>query len=582
MNKKLNYFTAIKFLSKYIRKHKKNFSLIYAGWFFNNLLRVFVPITFSVMIDEIVYYRNIPVFFRVSLVFAVMLLFSCILHFFTETQHSYLSIMYAYDIKRDIFDHVLYADAEYLSDVKTGDVINTCNSYANECMHFVVQNIIHMLNKAMLLILLVVYVFLFGWQIGLLMLVVVPLSVLVSIRFGKKNRQYMENQRENEAAYNGWLYEILSGLRDIRMMGARETADKSFLNHQKKMIKVNVTAEFLTKTANHALTVIQLLIMLAIYGVVAYMAFENNMTVGTLTAVLAYYSSMTFQVKDMTGMYLRAQNRISFIQHIYDLLHSPTEKDWEGKADLVVTEGKIIFHDISFGYRNRPAIFSGLNLTIQPEDKIALVGKSGEGKTTLAYMLIGFYKPREGYIEIDGQRLCDCSLKSIRENIGIVQQEVLLFDGTISENLRLGRRDATEAEMREACQRAGILDYIESLPDGLDTAIGKSGVGLSGGQKQRLAIARIYLKDPKIIIFDEATSALDSETERDIHNAWADALNGRTAIVIAHRQSSVLLCRRAAILDGGRIAELGAPEDMIRTSSAFRTLFAVKEAEAYD
>ncbi len=581
MNKKLNYFSAIKFLSKYINKHKKNFILIYLGWFFNNILLIYVPITFAVMVDEIIYYQNIDIFLRVGLVFAVMLLFSCILHFFTETQHCYLSVMYVYDIKRDIFDHILNAEAEYLSDIKTGDIINTCGWYAGECMHFVVRNVIHMMNHVMMLVLLVAYVFLLGWQIGLLLLVVVPLSVFVSVGLGKKTRKFAEQQRKNEADYNSWLFEMLSGIRDIRMMGAKNTADRSFLNHQKKIIKVNETTGFLTKTADHAITVIQLLIMLSIYGVVAYMASKHQMTVGMLTVVLTYFTNMIKKVRIMSGMYLEAQNRISFIQHIYDLLHAPTEKEWTGKKELKVTDGKITFHNIDFSYRNQRTIFSDLSLSIRPEDKLALVGKSGEGKSTLAYMLIGFYKPKKGYIEIDGQRLCDCSLKSIRENIGIVQQEALLFDGTIAENLLLGHRGAAEEEMLAACERAGILSYIEGLPEGIHTVIGKNGVGLSGGQKQRLAIARIYLKDPKILIFDEATSALDSQTEEDIHRAWEGVLKGRTAIMIAHRQSSVLLCKRIAILEGGRIVETGTPEEMIQKSSTFRTLFAVKEA-AYD
>lgn len=582
MDKKLNYFTAIKFLSKYIGKHKKNFILFYIGWLFNALLKVYIPITFAIMIDEIVYYKNVDVFLSVSLIFIVMLLFSCALYYFSDTQHCYLSILYAFDIKKDVFDNLQVADAEHMSNANTGDIINTVQSYAGECMYFVIRNIIHLFNNAFLLILFIVYVFLLGWQIGLLMMVIVPLSVFISVKFGKKTKKYANEQRRNYADYSGWLYEMLSGLRDIRMLGAQETANNSFVKHQKKIIKVNVKTGLLSMTAGNMITVINLLIQLSIFGVVAFMAYQNNMTVGILTLILAYFASMTQYVGFLSGMYLEAQNRISYIQWIHDFMHIPTEKEWKGKNELVVTDGKIRFRNIDFAYKDGNPVLSDFSLDIKNDEKIALVGKSGSGKTTLAYMLVGFYAPQNGFIEIDGQRLDDCTLPSLRENIGIVQQETLLLDGTIKENLLLGNRQATNEQIINACERAGIIEYINSLPEGIDTIIGKDGIGLSGGQKQRLAIARIYLKNPKIIIFDEATSSLDSETEENIHKAWEDVLVGRTSIVIAHRQSSVMLCKKAAILENGRIIEVGSPEEMIHTSEAFKTLFAVKEANHHD
>lgn len=509
----------------------------------------------------------------------VMLLFSCFLYFFSETQHCYLSIMYAYDIKKDIFDHFQIADSEYMSNVKSGDIINMISSYANECMHFVIRNIIHMTNNIVLLIMLIAYVFIYGWQIGLLMLVIVPLAVFVSIKFGKKTKEYANEQRKNEADYNGWLFEVLSGLREIRVLGAKETTNRAFCDYQNKIINTNVTTSFLSKSANNIIEGVNLLIRLSIYGVAAYMAFHNRMTVGTLTIILAYFTNMTKCVGTLSGMYLEAKNRIAYIQHIYNFLNSPTEGSWMGKQELAITEGHISFNNINFCYQDNKQVLSNFNFDIEAEDKIAIVGKSGSGKTTLAYMLVGFYKPQNGYIEIDGQRLDNCTLKSIRDNIGIVQQETLLFDGTIKENLLLGQRHASDEEILEACERAGILDYISSLSDGIDTVIGKCGINLSGGQKQRLSIARIYLKNPKIIIFDEATSALDNETEESIHKAWEDVLRGRTSIIIAHRQSSVMLCRKVAIIEEGKIIEIGSPVEMLNKSQVFRTLFAVKEVQ---
>lgn len=247
-----------------------------------------------------------------------------------------------------------------------------------------------------------------------------------------------------------------------------------------------------------------------------------------------------------------------------------------GEKTLEVTSGDIRFTDVSFAYPDGKEVLSGLSFDIAPGERFALCGRSGCGKTTLGYLLIGFYAPQSGDILIDGQKLSECSLESIRRNIGIVSQDVLIFDGSIRDNMLLGKPNATDSEIISALRRAGIWDHICTLPDGLDTVVGSQGIGLSGGQKQRLSIARIYLKDPKIIIFDEATSSLDSETEQQIHEAWEDVLRGRTSIIIAHRQSSVMLCDRAVVIENGTIADIGDPKAMERASVHFRNVFAVE------
>ena len=582
MDRKLNYFTAIKFLSKYIIKHKKNFFLFYVGWMFNALLKVYIPITFAIMVDEIVYYQNVEVFFNVSLIFVAMLLFSCTLYYFSDTQHCYLSILYTFDIKKDVFDVLQMIDAEYMSDANTGDVINNIQSYTNECMHFVIRNVIHMINNSFLLVLFVIYVFLLGWQIGLLMVAVVPLSVFISLKFGKRTKKNADKQSANYADYSGWLYEMISGVRDIRMLGAQNSANNSFVKHQNALTEGNIKTSIFSLTTKSLLNAINLIIQMAIFGTAAFMVAQNNMTIGTLTLILSYFTNMTLYVGYISNTYVEAQKRISYIQRIHDFLNVPNEKQWFGKKELIVTQGKIDFNNIRFAYKDSNIVLNNFSLKINSDDKIALVGKSGSGKTTLACILAGFYRPQNGYIEIDGQRLDECTLQSIRKNVGIVQQETLLFDGTLKENLLLGKRNATDDEIICACESADILDFINSLPEGVNTLIGKAGVVLSGGQKQRLAIARIYLKNPKIIIFDEATSSLDRETERSIHKAWKNVLVGRTAIVIAHRQGSVMLCEKVAILENGRIAEVGSPIDMLQTNKMFRSLFAIKGTNSYD
>jgi ABC-type multidrug transport system fused ATPase/permease subunit len=296
-----------------------------------------------------------------------------------------------------------------------------------------------------------------------------------------------------------------------------------------------------------------------------------------LTVILAFYESISGSVSGISESWISLQGMIPGIEKIQETLEAPDESVWKGKENLTITEGSIEFRDIGFSYSNSTPVLTDFSLKINSGDKIALVGKSGCGKTTLAYMTIGFYRPQKGQIMIDGEDITKFTLRSIRSNIGLIQQDVLVFDGSLRENIMIGNRDATENDLIEACKNAGIWDFIETLPEGIDTMIGVNGIDLSGGQKQRVAIARIYLKNPKIIIFDEATSALDAETEKQIHDSWKNVLSGRTSIVIAHRESSVMLCEKVVLMEDGRVVRTGAPNEMRENDEKFRELFAVKE-----
>ena len=576
--KKLGYFSAIRFLSKYIGRHKRNLVMFYFGWFFDMLLSITMPILFGVMIDEIVYHQNLDVFLRISLVFVIMSVFSCLLYFLIYAQHQYLMSMYCFDIQRDIFRRLQKCSAEHLMEAKSGDIITLIQEYARECMHFVIRNIIHFFNGIVEIVLLTTYIFIISPWIGLLMLFAVPVSVVVSTKFGKKIRGYSNQRSEMYGGYVSFVYEVFTAIRDIRLLGAKRKVNREIVNRNKEIYGVNIQSGVSSITAQNIIDGTNLVIQLAIFTLAAWLVVGSHMTIGLLTVVLAYFTSLTWGAKRVSGAYLDAQNRIGYIQRIYDFMNAPTEEAWPGTHELTVTGGEIKLEDITFAYKTGGNILQDFSLRIGAGERFALCGRSGCGKTTLGYMMIGFYRTQAGEISIDGQKLSDCSLRSIRKNIGMVSQDVLLFEGSIKDNLLLGKSDADDDDIRAALTRAGIWAYVASLPDGIDSIVGVGGTGLSGGQKQRIAIARIYLKNPKIIIFDEATSSLDEETEQQIHKAWEAVLIGRTSIVIAHRQSSVMLCDRAALMESWRIAEIGDPSEMEHTSARFRTLFAVKEA----
>ena len=315
-------------------------------------------------------------------------------------------------------------------------------------------------------------------------------------------------------------------------------------------IKINSDrVEIINERLNSSVSLVSTLIL---YMLAGYLVFKGEFTVGYFVASVDYFGRATSLFNSLSQKSIAIQNNIVGIERVQKLLNEDSEK-YEGHA-LKVTGGNICFDNINFSYNQHNKVFSKLQLNIKAGEKIALVGKSGEGKSTLASLLLRFYNPQEGNIFIDNQDISTVSIKSLRNNIGIVWQDILLFDGTIRENLLIAKENANEEEIWAALEQANIADFINSLQDKLDTVIGSRYQGLSGGQKQRIGIARILLKNPKILIFDEATSALDFESEQVIKNSWSELSKGRTILVIAHRLSTIIDCDRVAVLSNGKIA----------------------------
>lgn len=580
--KKFGYFDAIRFLVPYIKPHIKHFSRYFVGWFIETILSITTPILFGIMINAIVYYGDTGTFFRVGMVFVVISLFSIILYFLIYAQHQYLMGRYMLDIRMRILEAMYGANAEYLSSLRAGDVVNLVQRYVEECVHFLTRNIVRVSNNVLMTILYITYVFVLSTEMGLFILVAVPISVYSSIRFGKKIREYQDIRRIKNDNFTSWAFEMFSGARDLRMLGAQDKVNSRFVTESREIINTDIKSSIsiLSSTKINELT--NLIVQLGIFSIAAYMTYKGRMTIGTLLIILTFFKCLVERVTMLATNYIDAQVRIPILETIKNFIEIPSETKWKGTDELMIKDGNIEFKNISFEYSGADTLFSDFSFKIKAGERLAIVGKSGCGKSTLAYMLLGFYSPNKGHILIDGQDIMDCSLKSIRKNIGLVAQDVVIFDGTIKENLLLGGGKCSDSELDRACKAAGLQEFIEHLPEGINTLIGPRGVSLSGGQRQRIAIARIYLKGARIFIFDEATSSLDSDIEEKIHNAWGGLINDRTAIVIAHRLSSVEMCDRVIMMENGKIVASGSPKELIENNSGFRDLFAIGKGDKND
>lgn len=571
----LTFWGTMKFVNQFLDKLHFQLVLFYLGWLFDTVAGILSPLLFGVMINQMVYYRNLPLFIQVGLAFLGLSVFSCIQYFLLYEMYGYVWNQLIYRVRCRLYSVIQKMEAREMADANYGDMAQLIQWKVMECVHFIIRNVVHNINNYINILICLVISYLISPWIALVLTVMVPVSVFISYHYGKKIRKEQKQNQETYGKYIGWLYEIFHALKDIRLLGAENRVNRLFHRHQKTLIQTDVKAGMETLKAEHIIANANTLIQMILYAALAFLAFSGGLSIGSVIVVLAYFNSLTESLRNVSSRYMDAQFRISVIQRIRDLMEQPTAEEKKDKRSLTVTKGDIKFHQLFFSYQKKVPIIENLNLRIRGGEKVAIVGESGCGKTTLSYMLLGFYEAQSGQIEIDGQNIAECSVRSLRDNIGVVQQDVLIFDGTVRYNIMLGNPNATEEELVRACKAAGVYDVIMEMEDQFETVLGREGRQLSGGQKQRIAIARTYLKNPSILIFDEATASLDNETEAQIHEAWKKVLEGRTAIVIAHRQSSVMLCDRAALLKDGHIAETGAPEELLRHSDRFRTLFAI-------
>ena len=304
--------------------------------------------------------------------------------------------------------------------------------------------------------------------------------------------------------------------------------------------------------------------------------YKGSINLGDYSAFIVSINMFISPVMTLIGFMEQYQQGVTGFERFLDIMDAEPEKDTEGAADIPKIEGEIEFRNVSSAYDSENEVLDGLSLKIPKGKKFALVGPSGGGKTTICHLIPHFYDITDGEIFIDGKEIRTLTLESLRKNIGIVQQDVYLFNASIKDNILYGRLDATDEEVIEAAKRANIHDYIMSLPKGYDSMVGERGVRLSGGQKQRLSIARVFLKNPPILILDEATSALDNTTEILIQEALDELCVGRTTLVVAHRLSTIKNADEIAVIADGRIAEQGTHEELLAKNGIYSGLYSLQ------
>lgn len=471
------------------------------------------------------------------------------------------------------YAHILKLPISYFDNEITGKVTarleRSINTISN-LMQGLANNFVQMV---LTVIFTLIAISIYSWPIAVLLAALFPIYIYLTRRSSIAWQKVQKGINSDVDDANGRFVESVGQIRVVKSFVTELTELNHFSGKRRSIENQTKGQSFTWHKYDSARRLALNLIFVAIYGIIFYQTLHHNMSIGTMTLLIQFTAMAQAPLFGMSFLIDNFQRAIADSRDYFLVMDTePSISDMEGATDLKVDKGKIEYKDVSFEYSKGAPVLHGVSITVEPGQKLALVGESGEGKTTIANLLLRFYEPTHGQIMIDGQDIAHVAQASLREQVGVVFQDPALFSGTIEANITYGSDVKDKKTIVRAAKAANAHDFIEKLPKGYDAQIGERGVKLSGGQKQRIAIARAILKNPPILILDEATSSLDSKAEREVQDALEVLMSGRTTIIIAHRLSTIASVDIIAGISAGRVAEFGSPAKLAKRKGIYAEL----------
>ena len=558
---------------QYYKPHKRMFALDMLASLFVSVIAATYPIVTRLMLNDFIPNKRYSAIVVFGITLLLLYLIRMLLMFFVQYQGHMIGVKIQAQMRSDMFNHLETLPYGFYDNHETGKIMSRLTNDLmdiSELAHHGPENII---ISSISIILSFSYLCTINVPLTLIIFICVPALIIMAARLRITMRDAFKRSRQSIAEINATLENSISGIRTTKAFTNSETESIKFEKGNVKFVGARQKAykamgEFHSFTS--FITDIFNVIVLIAGGLFLY---NGKITFADYSAFIVSVNVFLSPVTTLINFMEQYQNGVTGFERFLEVMDEQPENDSENATDITCVEGNIEFRNVSYGYNEDTDVLKNVSLKIGKGKTFALVGPSGGGKTTICHLIPHFYDAQKGEILIDGKEIHSITLKSLRKSIGIVQQDIYLFNSTIKENILYGNPDADFSEVIAAAKRANIHDYIMTLPEGYDTKIGERGVKLSGGQKQRLSIARVFLKNPPILILDEATSALDNTTEILIQQSLDELCKGRTTIVVAHRLSTVKNADEIAVIDNGEITEQGTHEELMKKGGMYACLY---------
>jgi len=540
-----------------------------------SLSSLMVPwLTGKGLIDKVIGEKNIPLLNLVALGFIGLVVVKGVFSYLQTYLTSFIGYKIVMDMRNQIFQHLQRLSLSFYKRRRAGEIMSRLISDTNVLQNALVENIMKLILNILLVIGVLIFIFYIHWRLSLLTLFTLPLLIFTLGKLGSRIKKFSNLVQMKIADISSIIQETIGGIEVIKSFATEKQEVERFQTYNVQNFHLNMKRTRLVAILPPLMEILTTIGLSAILWYGGLEVINGNLTIGELVAFLGYVALAVNPLNKIGKNYSRYQQALASAERMFEILDTEPEIKESPKAiEMPRINGYIRFRNVSFSYDDKELVLKDIDLDLRPGEKIALVGRSGVGKTTLVSLIPRFYDPTSGSITIDGHNIRNVKLMSLRRQIGIVSQETFLFNGTIKDNIAYGKMKATDEEIVDAAKKANAHNFIMSLEKGYDTPVGERGVKLSGGQRQRIAIARAILRDPRILILDEATSAVDAESEALIQDALEKLMKDRTTIIIAHRLSTILRADKIIVLDERKIEEIGSHQELLAKNGLYTRLY---------
>lgn len=582
----------MKFIYGTTKGYKGQFFFLLLSVQFGTLTGAMFPFITGKIVDEIFYKQQMKGFLLYFFFYAGLYFLNQCGHGALNYLWAHLEASYVVDIRKRCFRHLLRMKAAVWTNIRSGDAMKRIMDDTECFLEFIHRSLFYVLANILQLAISIGYLLYTNWLLGLVSIILTPVIAWSIRHFAAKLKTRQERIRKEKGLAEAWILEMMTGISQWKLLNAQNKVKGDYEAKTRKVIQEEVGAgyqELVSANVNEALT---LLGQLCVYCIAAFCIVRDTITVGQFVACAAYFATCAAYYNALGRKIMDIAGNLAGIGRVRELLEWETEEDLPGAKEIEIKKGTICFQDITFGYAEQGSgegdvsetdvsktdagensVLRKFSLQIEAGEKVAFVGRSGEGKSTLLQLLCRLYEPREGKIYVDGVSLTDFTLSSLRQQIAVVQQENGLFHGSLRENISLSDDPGQDALIWEILEGLKLKELVEQWPEGLDTVIGSGSREMSGGQKQRIAIGRCIYRKPRILLLDEATSALDEATEREVNAFVYDRLPETTILSVAHRFSTVLAAGKAVVMERGKVAAAGDHDFLMKENELYRTLY---------